>query len=206
MHRSICQNTKFTSNDKERPYKCCTKCEALERHRALWNRIAQSMLSPGSKVLEVAPLSTYIFGGVLKEIYPGIEYTSTDKYKNGNPNDPRAVTFCDKYCDLTELCVHFENNYYDVVLMQHVLEEIEDYHEALHNINKVLKPGGRAILEIPCTSKTDNHEHHKANKFGNVWSFNQTQLQVELSKIFKNVSTWNYVESNFKGSMFICKK
>lgn len=49
--------------------------------------------------------------------------------------------------DLTDL--PFENDYFDWLIANHVLEHIEDEKQALLEIQRVLKPNGRAILMVP---------------------------------------------------------
>jgi ubiquinone/menaquinone biosynthesis C-methylase UbiE len=43
----------------------------------------------------------------------------------------------------------FEDNQYDVILCNHVLEHISDDTKAMQELFRVLKPGGMAILQIP---------------------------------------------------------
>lgn len=43
----------------------------------------------------------------------------------------------------------FEANRFDVVLCNHVLEHVQDDLQALREIHRVLKSGGRAILQVP---------------------------------------------------------
>jgi SAM-dependent methyltransferase len=45
--------------------------------------------------------------------------------------------------------IQFEDNYFDVVICNHVLEHIPDYKKAMKEIWRVLKPNGSAILQTP---------------------------------------------------------
>ncbi len=45
--------------------------------------------------------------------------------------------------------IPFGENYFDVVLCNHVLEHVQDDIKAMSEINRVLKPGGWAILQVP---------------------------------------------------------
>jgi predicted SAM-dependent methyltransferase len=49
--------------------------------------------------------------------------------------------------DITKLT--FEDNTYDVILCNHVLEHIIDDHLAMSELYRILKPGGWAILQVP---------------------------------------------------------
>ena len=87
-----------------------------------------------SKVLHVAPEIAFI-----KKIssIKNIDYYSCDL------NSPLAKIKAD-ICDLP-----FENKYFDWVLCNHVLEHIKDDESAIKEIFRVLKPGGKAIMQVP---------------------------------------------------------
>lgn len=52
-----------------------------------------------------------------------------------------------KVCDIEHL--DFENSYFDVVLCVGVIEYLQDYHDAITIISKILKNGGTAIISLP---------------------------------------------------------
>jgi len=66
-----------------------------------------------------------------------LDYTTTDL------NSPIADVKAD-ICDLP-----FDDDAYDVIFCNHVLEHIPDDHKAMQELYRVLKPGGFAILQIP---------------------------------------------------------
>jgi predicted SAM-dependent methyltransferase len=132
---------------------------SLERHRLLWlylneetdffqphlvsdsselnsNRIklrdAETNLS--LKVLHFAPEQAFY---KLFRNQKNLDYTTTDLYS------PLADVKAD-ICNLP-----FEDNQYDVILCNHVLEHIPDDTKAMQELYRVLKPGGMAILQIP---------------------------------------------------------
>jgi ubiquinone/menaquinone biosynthesis C-methylase UbiE len=45
--------------------------------------------------------------------------------------------------------IPFPENHFDVVLCNHVLEHVKDDIKAMSEINRVLKPGGWAIMQVP---------------------------------------------------------
>ena len=51
--------------------------------------------------------------------------------------------------------IAFEDQTFDVVLANHVLEHIEDDARAASELHRVLKPGGWAILQVPIAMKLD---------------------------------------------------
>ncbi|MFB0902945.1 MAG: methyltransferase domain-containing protein, partial [Nonlabens sp.] len=72
-----------------------------------------------------------------------INYTTTDL------NSPLADVSAD-ICDLP-----FADNEFDFILCNHVLEHIPDDLKAMQEIYRVLKPGGKAILQIPLENDRD---------------------------------------------------
>jgi SAM-dependent methyltransferase len=109
---------------------------SLERHRLCWLYLKEhtELFSKNLKVLHFAPEQAF---------YPrfrrlkNIEYTTTDL------NSPLA----DVHADICAL--PFNNNQYDMIICNHVLEHIPDDLRAMSEIYRVLKPGGLAILQVP---------------------------------------------------------
>lgn len=180
---SIC-NSRIFFGDESNPKKYCSVCHSHERHRALTKKL-KTLPIEGKTFLEVAPLSPLIYGGVLKKL--GCKnYLSCDKWSNGNPHDPR-------------------NEKFDYIIIQHVIEEIEDYKLGLIAINNSLNDSGTAILEIPSSNITE-HIRLKNGKFGNEWSFSRSKLLNDLASIFNSVDIWNFEESNTSIEIFACYK
>ena len=204
MKCKICGNENFIYNLPGRDFRVCSQCYAMERHRALWE-IMSGIIKDGYKVLEIAPLSKCIFGDVLKEKYKKLVYVGMDKYRQGNPLDKRDVSFCDVYCDLSELDLKFKQHEFNIVIMQHVLEEIENYKICLKKIRNVMSKNAVAFLEIPCCDNLFEHIKQNPDKHGNVWKFSTCKLLEELRMIFANVETIEYNECEFKGKFFVCE-
>ena len=66
-----------------------------------------------------------------------LDYTTTDLFS------PLADVKAD-ICNLP-----FEDNQYDIILCNHVLEHIPDDTKAMQELYRVLKPGGMGIFQIP---------------------------------------------------------
>jgi len=109
---------------------------SLERHRLLWLWLERetSFFSEPAKVLHFAPEQAF-YKRFRNSTH--LEYTTTDL------NSPLADVKAD-ICNLP-----FENNSYDIILCNHVLEHIPDDTKAMQELYRVLKPGGMAILQIP---------------------------------------------------------
>lgn len=132
---------------------------SLERHRLLWlylknetdffqsepvsdshvsnsNRVKlrDAEINSALKVLHFAPEQAFY---KLFRNQKNIQYTTTDLFS------PLADVKAD-ICDLP-----FEDNSYDIIFCNHVLEHIPDDTKAMQELFRVLKPGGMAILQIP---------------------------------------------------------
>ena len=109
---------------------------SLERHRLLWLYLKNetNFFSEHLKVLHFAPEQAFY---KLFRKQKNLDYTTTDLFS------PLADVKAD-ICNLP-----FEDNQYDVILCNHVLEHIPDDTKAMQELYRVLKPGGMAILQIP---------------------------------------------------------
>ncbi|HEX8050664.1 MAG TPA: N,N-dimethylformamidase beta subunit family domain-containing protein, partial [Solirubrobacterales bacterium] len=178
----------------------CEGCGALERHRALARECAP-LLAGGGRCLEAGPANRRVYGEFLRE--RGWTYRSLDRWRTGNPRDPRAVGFVDDEADLTDLSI-FADGEFDLFLAQHVIEEIEDYGRALGEIARVLGPGGTALLEIPFDPERERSERQPPDHFGNVWTFGRDLLDA-LRARFDEVETVALAEGAYRGTLLVCR-
>jgi len=109
---------------------------SLERHRLLWLYLKDhtTFFTAPHKVLHFAPEQA--FYKRFRKLN-NLHYTTTDL------NSPLADVKAD-ICDLP-----FEDNSFDFILCNHVLEHIPDDTKAMQEIYRILTPGGTAILQIP---------------------------------------------------------
>lgn len=109
---------------------------SLERHRLLWLYLKNEtdFFTAKHTMLHFAPEQAF-YKRFRK--MKNLDYTTTDL------NSPLA----DVKADICKL--PFENNTYDIIFCNHVLEHITDDKKAMEEIFRVLKPGGMAILQIP---------------------------------------------------------
>ncbi len=109
---------------------------SLERHRLLWLYLKNEtdFFSSDKKVLHFAPEQAFYkrFRNL-----KNLNYTTTDL------NSPLADVKAD-ICNLP-----FENNTFDVILCNHVLEHIPDDTKAMQELYRVMRPGGIGIFQIP---------------------------------------------------------
>lgn len=109
---------------------------SLERHRLLWLFLKEKtdFFTAPAKVLHFAPEQAfYKRFRKLKHI----QYTTTDL------NSPLADVAAD-ICMLP-----FQDNSFDIILCNHVLEHIPDDTKAMQELFRVLKPGGWGVFQIP---------------------------------------------------------
>ena len=120
----------------QRPNALSPSTFSLERHRLLWLFLKNEtdFFTEQKKVLHIAPEQCF-----LKRFrkQKNLDYTTADLYS------PIADVKAD-ICDLP-----FEENTFDIVFSNHVLEHIEDDKKAMNELYRVLKPGGMGIFQIP---------------------------------------------------------
>ena len=114
----------------------CTNCLSLERHRLIYLYLKResSIFTKNTQLLHIAPEACLI--DIFKKS-DNIEYTTADLYS------PLAEIKMDIHN------MPFDNNYFDFILCNHVLEHVENDIKALSEIKRVLKKGGRAIVQLP---------------------------------------------------------
>ncbi|MBT8299744.1 MAG: methyltransferase domain-containing protein [Maribacter sp.] len=116
---------------------------SLERHRLLWLFLKShtTFFNANLKVLHFAPEQAFYHR--FKRL-DNLDYTTTDL------NSPLADVEAD-ICNLP-----FEDNSYDVILCNHVLEHIPNDQKALQELYRILKPGGWGVFQIPQDLKREH--------------------------------------------------
>lgn len=111
---------------------------SLERHRLLWlylqNETTFFTAETKLKVLHFAPEQAFYKRFRNQK---NLDYTTTDLFS------PLADVKAD-ICNLP-----FEDNQYDIILCNHVLEHIPDDTKAMQELYRILKTGGMGIFQIP---------------------------------------------------------
>jgi len=184
-----------------RPAAACARCGALERQRALVIEFGDALVrSGGGCCMEVAPLNAWVFGGFLRE--RGWRYEGVDKRLIRERSDPGGFDdFIDRDRDLADL--HgMPTDGYELVILQHVLEQVVDYRAALDELARVLEPGGRALLEIPGHTQTQT-EIKPSDRYGNRWMFGD-DLVEDLRRRFGSVRRHKAALGQYRGSFYVC--
>src|SRR5690606_17143940 len=109
---------------------------SLERHRLLWLYLKNEtdFFTAPKKVLHFAPEQAF-YQRFRKQL--NLDYTTTDLLS------PLADVKAD-ICNLP-----FDDNSYDLILCNHVLEHIPDDTKAMQELYRVMKVGGMGIFQIP---------------------------------------------------------
>lgn len=121
---------------KSRPNALCPSCQSLERHRLIWLFLKQrtTFFTGPQSVLHIAPEACFM---------PAFEKLHGANYITADLESPLAKVKMDIHA------MPFENNRFDIVLCNHVLEHVQDDLQALREIHRVLRPGGFTILQVP---------------------------------------------------------
>ncbi|MEP2667880.1 MAG: class I SAM-dependent methyltransferase [Cyclobacteriaceae bacterium] len=119
-----------------RPNALCPHCQSLERHRLIWLYLQKktNFFTASLNVLHIAPEACFM---------QRFEAQHGEGYITADLESPLAKVKMDIHG------MPFENNHFDVVLCNHVLEHVADDIKAMGEIHRVLKPGGWALMQVP---------------------------------------------------------
>lgn len=139
VHCPVCQHgfKKFLPYGRvSRDNALCPNCLALERHRLMWLYLENktTFFTEKIKLLHVAPEICFIDRF---EALKNIDYITADI------ESPLAKVKMDLHA------IPFDDNSFDVIFCNHVLEHVADDIQCLREMHRVMKPGGWGILQIP---------------------------------------------------------
>jgi SAM-dependent methyltransferase len=119
-----------------RAHALCPHCGSLERHRHLWLYLERhtTLLSQPATLVHVAP------DAATARRLAALEHLD---YIAGDIDGERG----DRVLDLTALPLADAS--VDALIAYHVLEHVPDDHRAFTEMARVLKPSGRAFLQVP---------------------------------------------------------
>ncbi len=139
-----CQRRKFLPYGYvvQRENALCPRCLALERHRLLWLwLVRESDIGRGAvalpQLLHIAPEVALM--RKFKKMYS----SEPERYVTADLESPLA----DMHFDIQHMPLEDES--FDVVICNHILEHVEDDRLALSEIFRVLRPGGWGVVLSP---------------------------------------------------------
>ncbi len=116
----------------------------LERHRLMWLYLKNDsnfFTAEKLDVLHIAPEQCF---------HSLFNKQKNLKYVTGDLESPLA----DLHFDLHH--IPLEDNSFDVVFCNHVLEHVEDAHQCMRELYRVMKPGGWGIMQVPLDNTREN--------------------------------------------------
>ena len=121
---------------KQRPNALSPGTLSLERHRQMWLYLQNetNFFTDKLKVLHIAPEQEFL--RKFKKM-KNLDYTSADLFS----------PIVDVKADILDL--PFEDNSFDVIICNHVLEHIVDDRKAMSELYRVMKSGGWGIVQVP---------------------------------------------------------
>jgi SAM-dependent methyltransferase len=127
----------YGSNVAHRENVLCPYDLTLERHRLMWLYLKQEstfFTAPNLNVLHIAPEQCF---------HKRFQQQKNLNYLTGDLVSPIA----DLHFDLHD--IPLEDNRFDVIFCNHVMEHVDDAHRCMEELYRVMKPGGWGILQVP---------------------------------------------------------
>lgn len=124
----------------------CWKCRAQDREKLLYlylRDIEKIFDGHAMKILHMAP-EQLISNRILQA--KNVEYLCGDYFAKGYIYPPYVQ-------NMNVLDLPFSDEIFDLVICNHVLEHIEDDRKAMRELFRILKRGGKGILQVPMTKK-----------------------------------------------------
>ena len=130
-----------------RPNCICPRCYSTDRDRLIYIYLKNftNIFTHKTKLLHIAPSGSI---KALMKRTPNVIYQEGSKYHEG--------FYYSKDISLIDIRkLDFDDNTYDVIFCNHVLEHIPEDIQAMKELHRVLKPGGWAILQVPVSAVLD---------------------------------------------------
>ncbi len=170
----------------------CPFCGSSDRSRLLRIYLQKQMAEfAGSsiKLLHIAPddiLARWL------RLQPGIDFTCGSLY----PEDFAEFNAV----KLDVAAIDFPDNSFDVILCNHVLQQVPDHLAAMREISRVLVPGGWALIQVPIARKlaatdedlTLSDPHEKRRRFGST--LHCRIYGNDYSQLLQDNGDWNVQE------------
>jgi hypothetical protein len=192
----------------------CPKCSSTDKERLVYTylkEVEKIQNRNNISVLHIAPennLQLWL-GSVINNYIPGDAFLQNQKFIG-------EIRFID--IKKTE----FADNQFDYIICNHVLCDIKDVDVALHEIYRILKIGGLAILQVPITKISSTVEYQNVHtkeerelaygygyheRIYNNIDYINTLSSVDFMVNVRNISK-QYIQNglNPEEDLYLCKK
>ena len=128
---------------RSRPNALAPHSLSLERHRAVWAFLQRK---------------TSFFEAPLRMLHLAPEYCYLTRFKNQTNLDYVTADLNSPWADHHFDChdIPFEDESFDVVMANHLLEHVEDDRKVLREFHRVMKRGGWGVLQVPINYNEEN--------------------------------------------------
>ncbi|MDR0541138.1 MAG: methyltransferase domain-containing protein [Dysgonamonadaceae bacterium] len=130
--------------------KACPVCRSAERDRLVYLYVRDYMHLFENKtkvsILHIAP-EEHLYP-VFHQKIRHAHYVCGDKFEEGYAYGRHVLQM-----DIT--AIDGEDNFFDLIICNHVLEHIPNDRQAMRELYRILKPGGKAILQVPISAISD---------------------------------------------------
>ncbi len=127
----------------------CFKCNSSDRERLIYTYLVNKMdllnQPKNIRILHLAPeknLSRILYNHGFKN------YVCGDLFTEG-------YTYPEYVQNMNVLNIPFEDNYFDLIICNHLLEHVPNDTDAMKELFRVLKQKGKAILQVPISKNSD---------------------------------------------------
>jgi len=101
--------------------------------------------------------------GKRKTTHPDVKVTGLDKYN---------LPGIDIVCDIEKTPLPLENESFDIIIANHILEHIDNFFPLMEELHRILKPNGIIKIRVPCWQSHDAFSSPDHKRFFGLRSFN----------------------------------
>lgn len=124
----------------------CYRCGSTDRERLIYVHLRERMNIFADRELRILHFAPEKNLSLTLSRAGFAEYVCGDLFTEG-------YTYPEYVRHMNVLDIPFADGSFDVVICNHLLEHIPDDRAAMREIHRVLKPGGRALLQVPLALK-----------------------------------------------------
>lgn len=155
----------------------CPSCRSLDRNRHLFEVLTQAGLpGEGQAVLDIAPSISILRQLATRCVYLAVDYSPTSPAVL--PGDLRRLPFPDAS--------------FDIVLCSHVLEHVRDDAAAMREVARVLRPDGRAFVQVPYLEQGKTEDLAEMDRHGHVRNYGRDDFVARLAAAGMDVCAVNH--------------